>query len=675
MRFMVKSRIDLLAFSACALLAVLAMVAVGWANSAEAAPSKCFGKKINKVIKGNNKTVKLGFKDVAWVAGNKVTVIGKPYSTICADAGIQIVRAGKGKSKTSTGAGNDRIFIGKSSKSIADGGLGDDTIIGSKGHDYIYASPKKNPKGVSDTDTVRGNGGNDYIYDYSGEGNQLYGLAGSDQIHSLGDSVSTVHGGDGSDFIYSTGGETDSGSVEKLFGERGNDTINGDRTPGNGPVLLDGGAGDDWLNGGRFDDTAIVHSGIVKIDMGGGDDLIVAASGGRVTMDGGGGRDAVSWAAHTPKGNRNYSGVDVNLKTGEVGGVGVQTVKNVEDVIGSSFDDTITGEPGVTNDLRGAMGDDELIGQYQDEDNADGGLGENDCSGFRYVFSCNEYSPGGGDQKKVQVEMDRSGVLTVFGSRYADRIDLEWKSGRYLIDIGTDVLASGLCDTTQNPGEVACTAPYNNLNGMLIYGNDGPDDITVGGSVPAFVTTTINGGTGANKLIGGATKDVITTEGGASGTVMRGGDNLDQLWVPAGGTAFGEGASDVLHAQEPCEGGRVSGGPGNDNLVFSGAPRGVKADLGKGEAGHVSGSCNEKLKIDGDVESLEGTKYNDVLILGKKKKGQSSKRSLLGREGFDTLNSKNGYKDKVTTGSGGKKNKVISDKKDKVTWGWGGARF
>ena len=306
---MVKSRISRIASPAFA--ALVAAVAVGFLvaglpEPAQAAPSKCFGKKINKVVKGNNKKVKLGFKDVAWIAGNKVTVIGKPFSTICADAGIQIVRAGKGLSKTSTGAGNDRIYIGKSSNSIAEGGLGNDLIVGSKGHDKIYASPKKNPKGVSDTDTVRGKGGNDRIYDYSGEGNQLYGLAGTDQIHSLGDAVSTVHGGDGSDFIYSTGGETDSGRVEKLFGERGNDRLNGDRTPGNGPVLLDGGAGDDWLNGGRFADTAIVHSGIVKIDMGGGDDLIVAASGGRVTMDGGGGRDAVSWATHTPQGNRNY---------------------------------------------------------------------------------------------------------------------------------------------------------------------------------------------------------------------------------------------------------------------------------------------------------------------------------------------------------------------------------
>ena len=101
----------------------------------------------------------------------------------------------------------------------------------------------------------------------------------------------------------------------------------------------------------------------------------------------------------------------------------------------------------------------------------------------------------------------------------------------------------------------------------------------------------------------------------------------------------------------------------------------MKADLGEGYARHVTGSCSRQMSIDGDVESLEGTKYNDVLILGKKKKSQGRKRSLLGREGIDTLNSKNGQRDTVTTGGGGRKNKVISDNKDKVIYGWGLAGF
>lgn len=70
-------------------------------------------------------------------------------------------------------------------------------------------------------------------------------------------------------------------------------------------------------------------------------------------------------------------------------------------------------------------------------------------------------------------------MLTIFGSHYADRIDIGWQPGRYLIDADTDALVSGLCDTTQNPGEVSCDADFDNLNGMLVYGNDGPDSITI----------------------------------------------------------------------------------------------------------------------------------------------------------------------------------------------------
>ena len=144
-------------------------------EAADARPSKCFGKKINTVVKGNNKKAKLGFKDVAWIAGN------------------------------------DRIFIGKSSLSIARGGLGNDLIVGSKGHDFIYGSPRKVPKGAKDKDTIRGQGGNDRIYDYGGTGNLLYGVTGVDRIYSLGRAISSSFGGNGSDFLYSDGGRARSG--------------------------------------------------------------------------------------------------------------------------------------------------------------------------------------------------------------------------------------------------------------------------------------------------------------------------------------------------------------------------------------------------------------------------------------------------------------------------------
>ena len=64
-------------------------------GTADARPSKCFGKKINRVVTGQNKTVRLKFRDVTWVAGDRITVIGKPFSRICAWEGSQTIRAGK----------------------------------------------------------------------------------------------------------------------------------------------------------------------------------------------------------------------------------------------------------------------------------------------------------------------------------------------------------------------------------------------------------------------------------------------------------------------------------------------------------------------------------------------------------------------------------------------------
>lgn len=68
-----------------------------------------------------------------------------------------------------------------------------------------------------------------------------------------------------------------------------------------------------------------------------------------------------------------------------------------------------------------------------------------------------------------------------------------------------------------------------------------------------------------------------------------------------------------------------------------------------------------------DLEGLEGSSNNDILIGQAHGKG---KTSFLGRDGIDTFYAKNGTKDTVTTGGGGHRNKVYADKVDKVIWGW-----
>lgn len=668
------------------LTALTALLIAGFALSAahpgvaDARPKKCFGKKINRVVTGSSKTVRLKYRDVAWIAGDRVTVIGKPYSRICADRGRQTVRAGKGRSLTSTGADDDRIVLHRSSnRNVVKAGLGNDTIRGSNGHDFLDASPKRNPRGLPDRDTVHGLGGNDRIRDWSGEGNHLYGNTGSDRIHSLGDSVSTVFGGNGTDFIFSNGGISSSGRMERLFGERGNDRLKADRAPTNGPAFLDGGSGDDWLHGTSRDDTVIVHSGITKIATGAGDDLIVATSRGAVTVDGGPGRDTLSFATHTPPGHGGRSGVTVDLQAGTSAGAVRYSLTGIEDVNGSPFDDLLSGRVGTENHLSGGLGNDLLSGEAADGDTADGGLGVNECDGFRQAVNCGQESPGHDDESQPVVDIDEGGVLTVMGSRFADQISIGYEAatGRYRVSLGAPGVASGLCTGLASGGRTAhCRADVNNLNGILVYGNDGDDRITVESSVPASVTTTINGGAGKNVLTGGRTKDyLLTAEGRSAGSVLNGRGNLDVIYVNDDVVARGGDGPDVIHAGNLCVGGRADGGKGSDNVVFAGARRGVDADLGRGTARWVDGACRQPLRIARNVESLEGSKHADRLTLGPKFRTQASKRSLLGREGRDVLNSRNGVRDTVTTGGGARKNRVISDRKDKVVWGWGLAGY
>jgi Ca2+-binding RTX toxin-like protein len=660
----------------CFALIAVAVMAAG-APPAGAAVKLCFGKKVDRFIKAGNQSVRVGFKDVVWVSGRNVTVIGKPYSRICAGTGPQTVMAGKGRSLTDTGPGNDRIILhDKSNLNIARGGLGNDLILGSNGNDFLYGSPMRVPREAADRDVIRGLRGNDTIYDYGGTGNQLYGVTGVDRIHSLGRAVSSSFGGNGSDVLISDGGRSKSGLEERLFGDRGNDRLNANRPGSDGPVFLDGGSGDDWLNGTSFNDTILIKAGITKVKAGGGNDFLVSTSAGVVTVDGGTGSDLISFATHTPAADRPFTGVDVDLRTGVVKGNGKQTLSSVENVIGSSFEDTIVGRSGVTNEISGGLGDDQLTGQDPDRDIADGGLGLNECSGFFSVTFCGEDSPGNIGSGRVSMNIDQSGVLTSLGSSDADRISVGFESrgSLYRVRVDSDpVLTGGCTETAGGAFSVACEVPVGDLNGILVYGGAGGDRVEVERSVPGTVTALIDGGTGENTLLGGSTRDTIRADG--YGSTVSGGANDDQLYISPGGRMLGGTGSDVLHSQDPCLGGDVSGGPGDDNLVFGGSPQGVRADLAAGYARWAAGPCGQPLRLSPDLESLEGTRYNDSLTLGRKLRGQTPRRSLLGRGGIDVLNARNGVRDSIMTGDNGRRNQVIADRIDKVIWGWGYAAF
>lgn len=248
-----------------------------------------------------------------------------------------------------------------------------DVIIGSGDMDHI--------EGLGGNDVIKGGGGADHID--GGEGRDTATYENSSAGVEVNLKTGKGYGGDAT-------GDT-LVSVEDLFGSSFDDKFIGNGQDNR----LNGAAGNDTLKGGGGSDTLIGGDGndILEID-GKGD-----------TVDGGEG-----WDILVMKSNK---GMEINLNTGEINentnGAGItfshhhhnsryydgpgwqkpskqdfttKEVKNVENVIGSNYDDDIYGDE-LANALGGNGGNDVLVGAAGDdilngdtgEDKIDGGLG------------------------------------------------------------------------------------------------------------------------------------------------------------------------------------------------------------------------------------------------------------------------------------------------------------
>ncbi|MBD0866531.1 MAG: proprotein convertase P, partial [Rhodobacteraceae bacterium] len=232
----------------------------------------------------------------------------------------------------------------------------------------------ENIRGSEYNDTLTGNNGN----------NRLRGDGGNDTLQG-GEGDDTLQGGEGNDTLDGGAGvdeasyaSSDAGvtvdlslrdtkqvsgghaagdtltSIENIRGSKYNDTLTGDDSDNR----LYGGGGIDVLRGGKGDDT-----------LEGGADADV--------LDGGGGVDEASYAD-------SDVGVMVNLTTGQGSGGHAtgDTLRNIENIRGSEYNDTLTGDHS-SNRLDGGAGDDTLAGGVG-ADEIDGGAGVDEAS---YVSS------------------------------------------------------------------------------------------------------------------------------------------------------------------------------------------------------------------------------------------------------------------------------------------------
>ncbi|MEO0548314.1 MAG: calcium-binding protein [Pseudomonadota bacterium] len=233
------------------------------------------------------------------------------------------------------------------------GGAGDDTLIGGNNVDRARADAEGD-----NTDILRGGDGNDTLTGNLGD-DQMFGDAGDDLI--------VWNNGDGSDLIDG-GGDND--RVQVNFNQ--NTDLSQTDLQNDDVVEIDSATtGEFFFNRVELNDQSV--NGLFQLDVTNTETLEVNFGGGNDTarlindvdiaiaieLDGGEGIDTLDLT-------NPGTGFDINLETGEFIATDASssndTAINFENVMGSNFDDVITGSD-AANILEGNEGDDTLTGQ------------------------------------------------------------------------------------------------------------------------------------------------------------------------------------------------------------------------------------------------------------------------------------------------------------------------
>ena len=531
--------------------------------------------------------------------------------------GIDTLYGGAGDDTLYGGIDDDTLYGGAGDDTLY-GGVDDDTLIGGEGADKLdggvqtwnwnYRRYSFDTADYSDSDagvtvnlaTGKGKGGHaegDTLINieivkgsryadrlYGGEGaNKLIGGEGADMLY--GDD----EGNDIADYSESTAGvtvnlATGKGkdghatgdtliNIENIIGSNFNDILKGDQADN----TFEGGSGNDTLEGYGGDDTLEGGEGIDTIEGGDGDDTLEGGADAD-KIDGGAGNDTADYS-------NSDAGVTVNLTTGTGKGGHAEgdTLINIENIIGSQYDNTLIGDDGA-NILTGGLGDDTLIGG----DGADtliGGTADYSDSDAGVIVNLadNDTEKGGHAEGDTLIN-----IGTIIGSQYDDT--LTSSGGHWLIGgEGADTLIGGTADyngsdagvtvnLTTGTGKGGHAEGDTLINIKHVTGSKYDDTIT-GGDGSGFLygeegNDTIYGGNGAELLYGGDGDDILI--GGEYWEYLFGDDGADRLYGNGGNDELWGGAGkDTLDGGEGDDelwGGdgkdTLTGGEGNDEFGF-----------------------------------------------------------------------------------------------------------
>ena len=453
-------------------------------------------------------------------------------------------------------------------------------------------------------DTVHAGDGNDEIFDNYNGNNTIYGEGGNDYI-VVGSGHNYIDGGDGNDNIGINDGS--SGSSGTLIGGAGDDTFD---FTGSGPAayVIDGGAGNDLLEGGNFIGATITNIETLKIGVNYWGSIANLA--GITTIE------------------STLSNTTISFAFSGAGG----TLDLSQQLSGDNLSVDASGLTSAANVTLGAGNDTYQASQYGDTIHA------GDGNDYIYAIGSNNVDIDGGNGNDTITVGNGSGAL--IGGAGDDTFNLSGSgSENYVIDGGTGndtVTGSNFLNTTisnvetlkiggQYQGTIATLEEFttivstasNVIQTFTLSGAGGTLDMH--SQLGPTYSTHIDGGalTSSLNFIGSAASDTIigtafndTINGGAGADTMEGGAGDDTYYIDNAGDfiveQIGQGhdtaISTVSHTLESNV----------EDLILQGSA--AINGTGNGLDNSISGNdlANTLLGLDGN-DTLYGYGGNDIL--------------------------------------------------------------
>ncbi|MDQ1850519.1 S8 family serine peptidase [Gemmobacter fulvus] len=483
------------------------------------------------------------------------------------------------------GDGNDDLY-GSSAINQLHGMRGADELFGGQGLDTLYGGTGNDTlNGGLDKDSSYGGDGNDrFVVSFGNYGDNAYGGSGTDTL-DMSAALTTVPyridlaaqlyeympNGEGSNGTY------DLQSVENVVGSTGSDSITGDGVSnvlsGNdGNDTITGGSGLDTIYGGTGND--VIDGGLDKDDLYGGDgnDRFLL-TGYHYAGNVYGGNDTDTLDMRDPA---NAEAFEVNLTSNfyrfmpnSYGLNGTYDLFNVENVVGTTNADSITGDTGA-NDLNdgGIGGNDTLTGLQGDDTyrlyNSGAILVEAAGQGYDRVHSAVSFTLAGDDSIELLTTNSGAGLaaINLTGNGFAQRITGN-DAANTLSDgggAGVDTLEGRSGDDIYRVGNAgaiileAAGQGNDRLHSSVSFTLAGDDSIE-------WLTTNSGAGLAAINLTGNGFAQRITGNDGANTLSDGGGAGADTLEGRSGDDIYRVGHAGAIILE--------AAGQGNDRLHSS----------------------------------------------------------------------------------------------------------